>query len=392
MGSLEHYWGSEQSVMPSATSSQAKKNPIRVAVYLADQNPHRDRSLGITSMTKSLLGELGRRQEVQLTLVTSRSSFGSSGRAEPLIRLPFRSDKGLGRIICDTMHPFLARPACDLWYYPKGYLSLLSRPSVPTVGTMHDAIIQHYADKYPETRSPRAFRYWIGVTKNSLKRLDSVMTVSQHAKTQLLQFCDRYQVTPPPIHVTFESSSWEIHRDSHFTKRDEVIHLASTAPHKKTNRLLSIWHTLQREGRDLPRLSLIGNVDGMGKGILNELKHVSIAPPLDDDGLVEAVGSARALLLASEIEGFGLPALESYYVGTPVCYVAGTSVEEVVTEAGQFGSFTLDDPATFYVAVHSALGQSSSQTRAISQSLFDRFSNQKYADRVIESFFNVLKQ
>ena len=26
-------------------------NPIRIAVYLADQNPLRDRSLGITSMT-----------------------------------------------------------------------------------------------------------------------------------------------------------------------------------------------------------------------------------------------------------------------------------------------------------------------------------------------------
>ena len=378
--------------MPQSESSQAHVPAIRLAVYLADQNPHRDRSLGITSMTRSLLGELGRRREIDLTLITSRSSFGASGRSETLIRLPFRSDRGLGRIICDTMHPFLVRPKCDLWYYPKGYLSLFARPSVPVIGTMHDAIIQHCADKYPQTRSPRAFRYWIHVTKNSLKRLNTVMTVSQHAKSQLLQFCERYQISPPPIHVTYESSSWEIHRGRQWTKRDEVVHLASSTPHKMTNRLLSIWQQLQREGRSLPSLRLIGSIDDFGKQTLENLKHASIVPPLDDESLVEAVGSARALLLPSEIEGFGLPALEAYYVGTPVCYVAGTSVEEVVTEAGQFGSFNLSDPTSLYLALQTALVQNTNRIESISQSLFARFSNEQYADRVIESFYAVLKQ
>jgi len=365
-------------------------SPIRVAVYLADQNPHRDRSLGITSMTTSLLDELGKRDEVMLTLVTSKSSFGSSGRLEATFQIPFRSDFGLGRFLCDTMHPLLVRPKCDIWYYPKGYLSLFSQPSVPMIGTMHDAILQHYADKYPETRSPQAFRYWIGVTKNSLKRLSTVMTVSQHAKSQLLHFCDRYKISPPPIEVTFESSSWEMHRGKQWTKRDEVVHLASSAPHKMTNRLLSIWLHLQREGYALPQLRLIGNIDEIGKQSMSNLKHASIVQPLYYASLVEAVGSARALLLPSEIEGFGLPALESYYVGTPVCYVDGTSVEEVVTEAGRFGSFQLDDPSSFYNALQSTLGQCSSKIDSISSALFARFSNQQVAERVIASFSRVL--
>jgi len=255
---------------------------------------------------------------------------------------------------------------------------------------MHDAIIQHYADHYPETRTPRAFRYWIRVMKNSLRRLDSVITVSQHAKSQLQQFCDRYQIKSPPIHVTYESSSWEQHRSRRWLKRDEVIHLASSAPHKMTNRLLALWQELQRAGRELPLLRLVGSVDDRGKRTISELQHVSIVSPLDDESLVEAVGSARALLLPSEVEGFGLPALESYYVGTPVCYVAGTSVDEVVTEAGQFGSFELADSASLHQALQSALGKSSDQIELITDSLFERFSNQRYADRVIETFSNVL--
>ena len=226
--------------------------------------------------------------------------------------------------------------------------------------------------------------------KNSLKRLDTVMTVSQHAKVQLQQFCDRYQIKTPPIHVTYESSSWEIHRGRRWSKRDEVIHLASSAPHKMTNRLLVMWLELQREKHALPQLRLVGSIDERGKQTMSELKHASLEPPLDDERLVEAVGSARALLLPSEIEGFGLPALESYYAGTPVCYVAGTSVDEVVTEAGQFGSFELANTASLYLALQAALGKSGDQVESISDALFNRFSNQRYADRVIETFSNVL--
>ena len=47
------------------------------------------------------------------------------------------------------------------------------------------------------------------------------------------------------------------------------------------------------------------------------------------------------LLLPSEIEGFGLPALEAYYLSTPVVYVRGTAVEEILGERSP-GGFVLE--------------------------------------------------
>ncbi len=329
--------------------------PIRVAVYTADQNPHRDRSLGITSMTGSLLDAMQQRDDVKVTLVTSRSSYGNAGRIETRSRLPFRTDGTLGRLVCDTFHPWFSHPPCDLWYYPKGYLSLLTRPHRPMVGTMHDTILQFHADHYPETRSASAFRYWIYVMKNSLRRLDCVMTVSEHAKQQLLEFCVRYQIKPPRIAVTYESSSWESMRFDRKAKRDHVVHLASAAPHKKTNRLLQMWQELQNAGKALPILQLIGSLDAQGRQLVDQLKHVQVSRPLAEREFAETIGEARALILSSEIEGFGLPALEAYYVGTPVCYVSGTSVDEVVTEAGRFGAFELQDITSFSAALDRAL-------------------------------------
>jgi glycosyltransferase involved in cell wall biosynthesis len=373
-------------LLNALNSETIATKPIRVAVYLADQNPRRDRSWGITSMTRSLLDGLSHRQEVDVSLVTSRSSFGSSGRNEQSHQIPFRTDGGVGRLICDTLHPLMIRPDADLWYYPKGYLSLLTRPSVPVVGTMHDAIVQFYADHYPETRSRRAFLYWMTVTKRSLSRMDLVMTVSNHAKSQLETFCDRYKIKVPSIDVTYEGSAWEVHRNRQWVKQDHVIHLASSHPHKRTNHLLLQWKELQQQKLDLPPLTLIGRLDEKGNQLLSELKYVKLIANLDDDALVEQVGQARALILPSEIEGFGLPALEAYYVGTPVCYVAGTSVAEVVTEKGEFGAFDLADSRSLYNALNLALAQSNTSLVEMSAKLHELYSSERCTDRVIHSF------
>lgn len=360
--------------------------PIRAAVYLADQNPHRDRSLGITSMTRSLLNELSTRPEVELSLISSRSSFQGGYDQAKGMRFPFRTDHMIGRLICDTMHPLLMRPQCDLWYYPKGHLSLLMRPSTLVVGTMHDAIIQHYADHYPETRTSSAFKYWLRVMESSLRRIDLVLTVSEHAKGQLEAFCERQRIAVPPIEVTFESSWWEIHRERRWPKNETVVHLASAHQHKKTNHFLSLWQQLQAQSLELPRLQLVGRLDDEGMQTLSKLKNTELVARLNDDALVNAIGEARAVIISSEIEGFGLPALEAYYVGTPVCYVRGTSVEEVVTKAGDFGAFELGDARSLYDAVRRTLDQSAATIDAISAELYRRFSNERYADRVISSF------
>jgi glycosyltransferase involved in cell wall biosynthesis len=105
--------------------------------------------------------------------------------------------------------------------------------------------------------------------------------------------------------------------------------------------LLSLWKVLQERNSDLPKLLLVGKLDRVGHEISNQLQNVEIKPVEQIDELQETVGRASVLLLPSEIEGFGLPALEAYYVGTPVCYASGTSVAEVVDPLGHQGSFQI---------------------------------------------------
>jgi glycosyltransferase involved in cell wall biosynthesis len=358
-------------------SPRSSSHPLRVAVYLADQNPHRDRSQGISNMTLSLMHELHQRTDMRLIPVASRSSISYSSASLPSIRVPWRTDRALGRLACDAFHPWMLRQEADVWYYPKGYVSLLGKSTVPTVGTMHDAIIQHYATRYPHARSRRELNYWLHVTERSLRRLDVILTVSQHAKNQLLDFCRMRRIKEPNIEVTYESSDWECYTDRLFSKGDYVVHLTSTAPHKQTARLLELWESIQEQKHELPKLLLIGLLGPDAQATLDRLHGVTLLPSLDHDSLVDKVGSALALLFPSEIEGFGLPALEAYFVGTPVCYVSGTAVAEIVEMGGGgFGAFELSSPDSFYSALQNVLAMHAESVNAIRAKLHACFSRQ----------------
>ena len=363
---------------------EADVAPLRVAIYLADQNPHCDRSLGITSMTRSLLSRFAKREDLMITQVISRSSYAERDLQNIQTRsLPFRTDTALGRLVADGLHSWLVRPKVDLWYYPTGYVPRIAKPSAPSVGTMHDTIVQFYADHYPESRSPRAFRYWIEQTKRSLLRHRCVMTVSQHTANQLIDFCDRHRIAAPPIKVTYEGSEWESYRRTDFERSDYVLHLAATAPHKRSNTLLRMCKQLQSVGVDLPKLKLIGKLDGEGLRILESISGTTLTPPVDHDQLRGLMGSALALLIPSEIEGFGLPALEAYFVRTPVCYVRGTAITEVVQDPQHRGVFDLEDTASFRRALDNVLGLTPDQVRCISDAMFELFSTARISDRVI---------
>jgi glycosyltransferase involved in cell wall biosynthesis len=112
-----------------------------------------------------------------------------------------------------------------------------------------------------------------------------------------------------------------------------------------------------------------------------------MAPEADLPGLLRA---ARALLLPSLDEGFGLPALEGMAAGTPVVAARRGGLPEVVGDAGLLED--PDDEAAFAAAVARVLrdGALAEGLRARGRARAARFTWRETARRTLAAYRSAL--
>ncbi|TAF25850.1 MAG: glycosyltransferase [Verrucomicrobia bacterium] len=360
-----------------------------VSTYLADQNPGHDRSFGISRMSQVMLETLQASGKLTLRTISSRTSQQAPAGVGDARILPWGTRRKLVRLLTDHFYPLFGNHGdrADVHYFPKGYLPLLSGLCSPSVVTIHDTIIQYDEDRYPEWRSGWEYAYWAWMLKHTLRRADVVLTVSESSKGQIQAFMQRHGIAPKDIRVTLEPCVYEaLPQPMEPAKENYVIHLASCEPHKRTAHLIRWWHDAESRGADLPMLHLIGSVPPEVHGLLASSHSIVKQPFLEESALQAAYRAARALILPSEIEGFGLPALEAYYLGTPVCFVRGTSVEEVLGVATSKGGFELSDPDSMEAALAEVMAMPAAEVRACGLKLRDTYAADKVAARLLVEF------
>jgi glycosyltransferase involved in cell wall biosynthesis len=365
------------------------KLPCTVCFYCADQNRHRDRSRGITHYTFDLLSHLRDTEMVRLKALVSKSSFAVPDRIEQ-VSWPFPSDRLPWRLFADHFHPLIARRnVADIWHYPKGFLPVGFQVRGKKVGTVADVMLQFDADHHPESRSRLAWTYWLGMLKHSIQNFDLILTISEFSKQGIIEFCTRHRLECPPIAVT--SLGVRLSRRGETLERakeDYVVHLASRLPHKATNWLLEQWSLLSKATNDLPPLKLVGDLDARGTALLSTMRNVSLTPALPRAQLEEVIAGARALLLPSWIEGFGIPAVEAYLLGTPVAYAKETAVEEIL-ERDPAGGFHRDFDS-FRTALTEVLNLDRAAIKRKGTILAQRYTWENCVARTLEAYRTLL--
>jgi len=374
---------------PAEASALSK---ITISAYLADQNPGYDRSFGISRMSHVVLDALQAGGRVKIKAVASKTSQQAPGGVDSVRILPWGTRGKWVRLLTDHFHPLFGRSALvpDLHYFPKGYLPLLDWFCRPSVVTIHDTIIQYDEDHYPQWRKSWEYTYWAMMLKHTLRKATRILTVSEFSKQQIHEFMDRHRIPRNEIIVTYEPCLYEsIPQPVEPVKGNYVIHLASCEPHKRTAHLIRWWHEEEARTRNLPELHLIGTVPPEVSPLLASSHGIVKRPFLEDAALQAAYLGASALILPSEIEGFGLPALEAYYLGTPVCFVRGTSVEEILGVATRKGGFALASADSLFTALQEVAGMSAGEVRDCGLKLRAAYAAAKVAEKMVAVFEEV---
>ncbi|MDZ7734089.1 MAG: glycosyltransferase [Acidimicrobiia bacterium] len=102
--------------------------------------------------------------------------------------------------------------------------------------------------------------------------------------------------------------------------------------------------------------------------------------PLSGDDLADLIATSRLLVYPSAYEGFGLPPIEAYALGTPAVYRVTGAAREVLPDVP--GGFDDEDPERFAAAAEEALALDDERLAAISAQMWERFDWSVVATRV----------
>ncbi len=256
----------------------------------------------------------------------------------------------------------VGRESLDVFFSPTVYTYFPLPLGLRAVVTVHDAI----ADRYPELTLPsgRARLFWRLKVSLALAQARLVLTVSDYARREIEEVL---RVSPSRIRVALEAPA-ESYRPSESSADIRAVatrvgvptgvgeggggrwftYVGGFNPHKHVDLVIRALDRLAREfGADTPYLLLVGRVTGdvfhgdqgrIRRTIADlELERlVKWTGFLSDADVRQLHSGAVALLLPSQAEGFGLPAVEAAACGAPVIATTASPLPELLAGGGFF--------------------------------------------------------
>jgi glycosyltransferase involved in cell wall biosynthesis len=206
-----------------------------------------------------------------------------------------------------------------------------------TVVTIHDMTIH----RFPETIRAKSKYMLLASLKNSIKRADKIITVSEFSKQEIVRFynCPSDKVTA--IHAgvdlhRFNPNISQADIDSVKQKyqlpNEYLLYLGTLEPRKNIDRLLEAYAMCKS---NVPKLVIAGREGWLFDGIYEKarnsgLEHNIIFTGYVDDGDKAALyAGAFGFLFPSLYEGFGSPPIEAMACGTPTLVSETASMPEV---------------------------------------------------------------
>ncbi|MBC7789141.1 MAG: glycosyltransferase family 4 protein [Anaerolineae bacterium] len=249
------------------------------------------------------------------------------------------------------------REPLDVFFSPSVYSYFPLPPRLAAVITIHDTI----AERFPELTlpSPRARLFWRMKVGLALKQARLVLTPSDFSSREVSEVLgvpeERIRVAGEAPASAFRPSECESQIREAAGRMGLPIgarwfaYVGGFNPHKNVDVIVRAHARIAAEcsASEAPYLLLIGATTGdVFHGDHARIKDAIACSGTDalvrwagwvaDEELRHLLTGAAALLLPSECEGFGLPAVEAAACGTPVIATLASPLPELLAGGGIF--------------------------------------------------------
>jgi glycosyltransferase involved in cell wall biosynthesis len=245
------------------------------------------------------------------------------GRYASCLLDALRATAGAGDAIAETHRPRRA----DVFHAPWIDGALL-RPACPQVVTLHDVVPLKRRGEYLRTGLRFRMRYL------AVQRAAHVIVPTAAVATDAMEHLG---LPAGCLHVIAEAPAPALHprgageiaaaRERYGLPAEYLVWVGGLQTPDPRKRVAA----LARTPRELP-LVLVGAT----KPWAHELPDVTLTGHVPDDDLAAILSGARALVLPSDDEGFGLPPIEALACGTPVVVSDLPVLREVLGDRATF--------------------------------------------------------
>lgn len=201
---------------------------------------------------------------------------------------------------------------------------------------------------FPEYSHPREKRLHALRLENTLRHSAAIIVNSGCTERGVLRFAEEKNLTAPPTVVAplGHNLTGQTRETNLGIQSPYFLFLGTIEARKNHLLLLTLWRELaHRLGPNAPRLVIAGRRGWECEQVLDLLDRCEAIRPFvteindANDGLVAAlIKGARALVLPSFAEGFGMPVQEALALGTPVICSPLPAIREFAGEIPDYAS------------------------------------------------------
>ena len=368
----------------------------RFGVYLGGLARNRGDSQGIVNYALGLVRALPPLLAPGESLVVAAERplavmVGDAG-SQSVVVVELAPQNGVSRrLLASQVEPwhFAREYGLSTIHYPKGFASRLPITPTKTIITVHDDIPFIYGARLygGGVKAQLKAAYIRSELAHSLRHADCVLTVSAATSAAIREAVPDFMGHPI---VTGQGTRFEEHGISgRSSKAGAIIILVSDLPHKRSREGLAFASRYATSVDRGMSLRIIGRAPRTLRVLPNGLP-IERSDWLDDDALARSIATSDVLVFSSEREGFGLPPLESWLLGTPAVRAASGAVDEVL--AGIPGRYIPGDYDSFRSAMDDVMTLSWEAVRGFRDDLVRRYSWRSTAEATIRAYRNIPAQ
>lgn len=230
-------------------------------------------------------------------------------------------------------------------YFSTYYFPFLKNKKV--VSTFHDMNYTKYKSLYKKTLLRDVSRDE-ALQKESLKRADHIIAISQFTKNDLVE---QWRINPEKItviHHGVDKNSIDFSGLDRICPYPFLLYVGERGMFKNFSNVLKAFEILSRNYPDLrlictgSHFSVFERNEFINRHVEDKILHV----PADEYTLARLYHDAEVFVYASYSEGFGMPVLEAMVYDCPVAVSNASCLPEVVGDAGvYFDPFQYEDMA-----------------------------------------------